>query len=139
MPSFSDFAEFEGFLFAARVSRALCPTAAALGRPAPHLQTPRWSLNQNKTRSLILLSEQIERSAMKNIALSLAAIGLITVPSFGRAQFASSVISYEHGTGYSANFTNAAAALGAPASGSGITPFAPPFSASQIVSVGTDG
>ncbi len=76
---------------------------------------------------------------MKHIVLVPALAGLLVVPSFARAQFATSVISYDHGTGYSANFTNANAALGAPASGNGITPFAPPFSTSQIVSVGAGG
>ena len=55
------------------------------------------------------------------------------------AQFADTVISYDHGTGFAANFTNANAALGAPASGGSITPFAPPFSTSQLVSIGAGG
>ena len=70
-------------------------------------------------------------------ALVLAAV-LFASPS-ARAQFASSVVSYNPGTGFAASFTNASAALGAPASGSSITPFAPPFSSSQIVSIGAGG
>jgi hypothetical protein len=61
------------------------------------------------------------------------------VPLIAPAQFASGVISYNPGTGFSPNFTNSSAALGAPASGSAITPFAPPFSTSQIVSIGAGG
>jgi hypothetical protein len=54
-------------------------------------------------------------------------------------QFADTVLAYDPGTGFAAGFTNAAAALGAPSSGSSITPFAPPFQKSQIVSVGAGG
>src|SRR5882672_6133169 len=76
---------------------------------------------------------------MKRLPLMPVLAGLLLVPSVTRAQFASAVISYEHGTGYAANFTNSNAALGAPASGSGVTPFAPPFSPSQLVSIGAGG
>ena len=43
------------------------------------------------------------------------------------------------GTGFAAGFTNAGAALGAPSTGASITPFGPPFSKSQLVSIGTNG
>src|SRR6266850_1439045 len=76
---------------------------------------------------------------MKRLPLMPVLAGLLLVPSITRAQFASTVISYEHGTGYAANFTNSNAALGAPAPGSGVTPFAPPFSPSQLVSIGAGG
>src|SRR5690349_700550 len=76
---------------------------------------------------------------MKNIAILLGAVYALVAPSVVRAQFANSVISYERGTGFSPNYTNAGAALGGPASGSGVTPFAPPFSTSQIVSIGAGG
>ncbi len=77
---------------------------------------------------------------MKKIRLSAAALAAILfVPALARAQFASSVISYNPGTGFAASFTNASAALGAPASGGSVTPFAPPFSSSQIVSIGAGG
>jgi hypothetical protein len=74
---------------------------------------------------------------MKKLLSVLA--GLSFVPSIAHAQFANGVIAYNPGTGFSPNFTNSTAALGAPASGSGITPFAPPFSTSQIVSIGAGG
>jgi len=71
----------------------------------------------------------------------LLAIASVSVLSAGsvNAQFAGTVLDYTPGTGFAAGFTNASAALGAPASGSGVTPFAPPFSKSQIVSIGAGG
>ena len=69
----------------------------------------------------------------------LAVAGSSLIPFVAHAQFASEVVSYNPGTGFSPNFTNSNAALGSPASGSGITPFAPPFSTSQIVSIGAGG
>ncbi len=76
---------------------------------------------------------------MKTNTLALALASLFLVPSVTRAQFASAVVSYDHGTGFAANFTNANAALGAPASGGSVTPYAPPFSTSQLVSIGAGG
>src|SRR5258705_5681280 len=73
---------------------------------------------------------------MKKVLSMLALAGFSFIPLITQAQFASGVVSYNPGSGFSPNFTNSGAALGAPASGSGITPFAPPFSASQIVSIG---
>ncbi|HMH80242.1 MAG TPA: hypothetical protein VK514_08470, partial [Candidatus Acidoferrum sp.] len=75
---------------------------------------------------------------MKKLLLPVFA-GLFLVPLVACAQFASGVIAYNPGSGFSPNFTNSSAALGAPASGAGITPFAPPFSTSQIVSIGAGG
>src|SRR5689334_5100862 len=66
-------------------------------------------------------------------------LAVCVLPGVARAQFANAVLSYERGTGFASNFTNANAALGAPASGSSVTPFAPPFSTSQLVSVGAGG
>ena len=76
---------------------------------------------------------------MKKLLLVSALAGVFVSPFLAQAQFASGVISYNPGTGFSPNFTNSSAALGAPASGNGITPFAPPFSTSQIVSIGAGG
>jgi len=73
---------------------------------------------------------------MKYIILALATS---LIPSISPAQFANAVISYDHGSGFAANFTNSNAALGAPTSSSGVTPFAPPFSTSQLVSIGAGG
>jgi hypothetical protein len=76
---------------------------------------------------------------MKKVLSVLALAGFSFIPLITQAQFASGVISYNPGSGFSPNFTNSSAALGAPSSGNGITPFAPPFSTSQIVSIGTGG
>jgi hypothetical protein len=76
---------------------------------------------------------------MKKLLSVSGLAGLLFVPFITKAQFASGVVSYNPGSGFSANFTNSSAALGAPASGGGITPFAPPFSTSQIVSIGAGG
>jgi hypothetical protein len=73
------------------------------------------------------------------LVLALALASACNIPCTGFGQFASSVIAYERGTGFASNFTNANAALGAPASGSSVTPYAPPFSTSQIVSIGAGG
>src|SRR5215470_872909 len=82
-------------------------------------------------------ADTIERSEMKKVLSVLADLSL--VPFVAHAQFASGIVSYNPGSGFSPNFTNSSAALGAPASGTGITPFAPPFSTSQIVSIGAGG
>jgi hypothetical protein len=76
---------------------------------------------------------------MKKLLSISALVGLSFIPFITQAQFASGVVSYNPGTGFSPNFTNSNAALGAPASGIGITPFAPPFSTGQLVSVGAGG
>src|ERR1700722_12750230 len=68
-----------------------------------------------------------------------ALAGAFVVPTVARAQFADAVTSYNPGTGFAAGFTNANAAGGAPALGSAVTPFAPPFSKTQIVSIGAGG
>lgn len=76
---------------------------------------------------------------MKKVCMALALASGLIVPSISRAQYADAVISYAPGTGFAAGFTNSSAALGAPALGSSVTPFAPPFSKSQIVSIGAGG
>jgi hypothetical protein len=81
------------------------------------------------------LKDQIMKR--KRLVPALAGVCLLSRISF--AQFASSVIAYDHGTGFASNFTNANAALGAPSSGGSVTPFAPPFSTGQIVSIGAGG
>ena len=76
---------------------------------------------------------------MKKVCLALAFAGALVIPQATRAQFADAVISYNSGTGFAAGYTNASAALGSPASGASVTPFAPPFSSSQLVSIGGGG
>ncbi len=73
------------------------------------------------------------------LSYPLAVASLSVLSLSVQAQYASSVLAYNPGTGFAAGFTNSSAALGAPASGSGVTPFAPPFSKSQIVSIGAGG
>ncbi len=69
----------------------------------------------------------------------LALAGWFAVSVSVRAQFAGSVLSYDSGTGFAAGFTNTSSALGAPALGSRVTPFAPPSSKSQLLSIGAGG
>lgn len=76
---------------------------------------------------------------MKKVRLALALAGIIVSSHNLHAQYADAVMSYNSGAGFATGFTNASAALGAPALGASVTPFAPPFSKSQIVSVGAGG
>ena len=77
---------------------------------------------------------------MKIARLLPALAGLFVLSATARAQFADSVLSYQSGAGFAAGFTNATAALGAPTLGSGVEHrFAPPFSKSQLVSIGAGG
>jgi hypothetical protein len=71
------------------------------------------------------------------LVLVLTSVLLFARGIFG--QFANTVISYDRGIGFAANFTNAAASLGRPASAASVTPYAPPFSTSQLVSIGAGG
>jgi hypothetical protein len=76
---------------------------------------------------------------MKKILSGILIFTAMVVPCSTRAQFATTVVSYEKGVGFASNFTNATAALGAPTSSSSVTPYAPPFSTSQLVSIGAGG
>jgi hypothetical protein len=71
-------------------------------------------------------------------SLAIASVFVLSVVSV-RAQFATAVIDYNSGTGFAAGYTNASAALGAPASGTSVSPLSPPFSKTQLVSIGTNG
>lgn len=75
----------------------------------------------------------------KKCFVALAIVSAVLVRSLVHGQYADSVASYTPGSGFAANFTNAGAALGAPASAGSVTPFAPPFSNTQIVSLGAGG
>lgn len=68
-----------------------------------------------------------------------AIAGVLVLATSAHGQFADTVVAYDPGAGFAAGFTNSTAALGAPAPGSSVTPFAPPFSKSQLVSIGTNG
>jgi hypothetical protein len=76
---------------------------------------------------------------MKMIRSVLALAGLFVMSTTVHAQFADSVLSYSSGTGFAAGFINASAALGSPALGSSVTPYAAPFSKTQLVSIGAGG
>jgi hypothetical protein len=76
-------------------------------------------------------------SCLKHSLPALA--GLFVMSQSVHAQFADEVLSYNSGTGFASGFTNASAALGSPALGSSVTPYAPPFSKSQLVSIGAGG
>jgi hypothetical protein len=74
----------------------------------------------------------------RNCLITLAIAGAL-LSSSAEAQYADSVVFYMPGTGFAPNFTSPNAALGSPASASSVTPFAPPFSNTQIVSIGAGG
>lgn len=76
---------------------------------------------------------------MKKVRFALVLASLFVVPIITHAQFADAVISYVPGTGESTSYENSSAALGAPALGSSVTPFAPPYQNTQIVGIGTGG
>lgn len=85
------------------------------------------------------------KETMKPIRrLAGAASGILTATSLC-AQYATTVVDYTPGTGYSATRTNATAALGEPSRvtpgdfGGPVDPFAPPYTATQLVSIGTGG
>jgi hypothetical protein len=104
-----------------------------------NLPASRWSLNPKPFRGKFIFTGQIERSAkMKIRSLAMASVFVLSLVS-AHAQFASSVIDYHPGTGFAAGFTNTSAALGAPASGSSVSPFSPPYAKTQLVSIGTNG
>jgi hypothetical protein len=83
----------------------------------------------------------------KSTVSVLAAASLFVAVPGRAASLAQTVIAYQPGSGYSGSLTNAASALGAPSTvnidpvwgNSDITPFTPPYLASQIVSVGAGG
>jgi hypothetical protein len=75
---------------------------------------------------------------MKIRSLALASLFVVSIVS-ARAQFASSVIDYNPGTGFAAGYTNASAVLGTPVWGAAVTPFAAPYAKSQLVSIGAGG
>lgn len=77
---------------------------------------------------------------IRNVAVTLASAGWFAlVSTTAHAQFAGDILSYLPGTGFAAGYTNASSALGSPALGGGVTPFSPPFSANQLVSIGAGG
>jgi hypothetical protein len=82
---------------------------------------------------------------MLKIRLTVVALAGLLVVCNGRAQYADTVVSYFPGTGFSAGFTNPAAALGQPSIvtpgpfGGPVDPFDPPYLRSQLVSIGSGG
>ena len=63
-------------------------------------------------------------------------VGLVAV-SASASDFADAVLGYSPGAGFANGFTNASVVLGAPTTG--VSPFAPPFRNTQLVSLGTGG
>jgi len=79
---------------------------------------------------------------MKKIRFVLALTGALFVPAITRAQFASSVVSYNQGSGIVSGYNDPNAALGAPTTFIGYQnadPFDPPYQSSDIVGLGTNG
>jgi hypothetical protein len=82
---------------------------------------------------------------MKKVGLSALAFASLFVSVHAHAQYASAVVAYNPGTGFTPGYTNAAAALGEPSRvtpgtyGGPVTPFNPPYLASQMVSIGEGG
>ncbi len=70
---------------------------------------------------------------------ALAIAGASLVSTVCADTFADAVIAYTPGTGFAAGFTNTSAVLGQPTSGPGVDPFDPPFSKSQLLSLGAGG
>lgn len=85
---------------------------------------------------------------MKKILPAMAILGFAGIAAETSAQpsgYASSVISYNSGSGFTAGFTNASSALGEPSRvtpgqfGGPVDPFSPPFLREQLVSIGAGG
>src|SRR5690349_20276538 len=82
----------------------------------------------------------------KILFVSLALAGGLFVPTLTKAQFASSVVSYNQGGGgVDPTYNDPSAALGAPSQvtpgdfGGPVDPFDPPYLSSQIVGIGAGG
>jgi hypothetical protein len=97
-------------------------------------------------RPAALLQEQMKDQSMQKYPLSVLALaGFLVVPNLSLAQFADAVVAYVPGVGFSAGFTNAAAALGEPSRvtpgpwGGAVDPFSPPWQDTQLISIGSGG
>ena len=81
----------------------------------------------------------------KTRLFSFALAAGLFVPTLSHAQYASSVVAYNQGTGTNPSYNDPNAALGAPSQvtpgifGGPVDPFDPPFLPSQIVQIGTNG
>ena len=71
---------------------------------------------------------------------------LASITALGiQAQYATAVVDYRSGTGFSPGYTNAVSALGMPSRstpgdfGGPVDPFSPPYTRDQLVSIGTGG
>jgi hypothetical protein len=102
--------------------------------------SPSGLSTQNRSRGFANLLKDQMMKEIRNVTVGLALAGwFVLVSTSAHAQFAGNILSYSPGTGFATGFTNASSALGSPALGSGVTPFAPPFSKSQLVSIGAGG
>ena len=79
---------------------------------------------------------------MKKICLTLALAGSLFTPAITHAQFASSVVAYNEGSGVQSGYNDPTAALGPPTTYIGYQnadPFNPPYLPTDIVGIGTGG
>ena len=129
----------EGFSFCSLGDTASTPDRRGVSSPRAAPSIPRSGLSTKPNSAECVSAESNERPVMKKNPVILALTGLFLAIQCTSAQFATSVLGYDHGTGFASNFTNAVAALGAPSAGASITPYAPPFSTSQLVSIGAGG
>ena len=82
---------------------------------------------------------QLKDQFMKKVSSLLATASVVLLSYRALAQYADTVISYNAGTGFAAGYTNLSSALGAPALGSQVNPMDPPFSKTQLISIGAGG
>ena len=98
------------------------------------------------TKETMFLNQlQISRLSSLGFATLLAAASYIATQTRLVAQYATSIVDYSPGGGFSPKYTNAASALGQPSRvteglfGGPVDPFAPPYTPEQLVSLGAGG
>src|SRR6478752_6481915 len=124
MPSFPVLREWRLFY---------CPCSALVSLKPNPFRPHRW----NSERKI-----SMKESFVPYFVPALAVACALTLTQTGRAQFASSVISYNAGSGTTAAYQDPTRSLGAPTTFIGYQdadPFNPAYSASHLVSVGAGG
>lgn len=87
----------------------------------------------------------MQKSVVTKFVPALALASVLSFPTSGVAQFASSVVSYNSGVGFQAGYTIAGSALGEPSRvtpglyGGPVDPFNSAYLSSQVVSLGAGG